>query len=68
MESALLMLDVLAIAVLVFTSLKNDRLRPDQPITGPFRFTTHQDSKRGTRVSGAGGRNDVTSLSAMRRK
>ena len=38
MEAALLLLDSLAVAVLVFTSLRNDRLRADQPTSGPFRF------------------------------
>ena len=68
MEAALLMLDALAVVALVFTSLKNDRLPPDAPLTGPFRFNTAQESRRGTRASGLGGRKDATSLSAIRRK
>ena len=68
MEAALLMLDALAVAVLVFTSLKNDRLPPGTPIAGPFRFTVDQPSRRGNKASGLGGRNDATSLSATRRK
>ena len=74
MEAALLMLDALAIAALVFTSLKNDRLTADEPMTGPFRFTRWaakpggQPSRRGASASGLGGRNDATSLSATRRK
>ena len=46
METVLLMLDVIAMAALVFTGLKNDRLPPGAPKTGPFRYTTGQPSAR----------------------
>lgn len=38
METALLILNATAVTVLVFTSLRNDRMGPGQAPTGPFRY------------------------------
>ena len=39
METAFFLLDALAITLLVFTSLHNDKLRPGEKQTGFFRFS-----------------------------
>lgn len=68
METILLILDAAAVMVLVFTSLRNDKLGSDGTPTGPFRFRTGQAKRRGSSDDGSGGLNAATSLSAMRRK
>lgn len=38
MEIGLFFLDILAVIILVFTSLRNDVKRPGEPLEGPFRY------------------------------
>lgn len=40
MELLLFLADTLALFILVFTSLRNDRARSGEPLTGPFRYDT----------------------------
>jgi hypothetical protein len=39
METAFFLLDALAMTLLVFTSLQNDKRRPGEKLTGIFRFS-----------------------------
>jgi hypothetical protein len=38
MEALMFMLNAVAVVVLVVTSLKNDKRKPDEPMIGPFRY------------------------------
>lgn len=38
MEIFLFFLDILAVIILVVTSLRNDLKRPGEPLEGPFRY------------------------------
>ncbi len=38
MEIGLFFLDILALVILVVTSLRNDIKRPGEPLIGPFRY------------------------------
>lgn len=38
MEIGLFFIDILAVVVLVVTSLRNDVKRPGEPLEGPFRY------------------------------
>ncbi len=43
MEALIFLMDAIAIIVLVVTSLRNDKRKPGEPMTGPFRYAETVD-------------------------
>lgn len=54
MEIGLFFLDIIAVIVLVVTSLRNDIKRPGEPLVGPFRYDVTPSPARGTVQSATG--------------
>lgn len=54
MEIGLFFLDIIAVIVLVVTSLRNDIKRPGEPLVGPFRYDVTPAPARGTVPSATG--------------
>lgn len=48
MEIGLFFIDILAVVVLVVTSLRNDVKRPGEPLIGPFRYDVTPSPPGGT--------------------
>jgi hypothetical protein len=38
MEALFFLMNAIAVVILVVTSLKNDKRKPDEPMVGPYRF------------------------------
>ena len=54
MEIGLFFIDIMAVVVLVVTSLRNDVKRPGEPLVGPFRYDATSPSPGGPAQAATG--------------